>query len=115
MAILKDHVILCTESIRDKKERDQVIQHITEASLNNRARKLIEINYDEMNNMCGNMMMVQNKKGEHCVIMSERARQGLRQHNLKELESNYKIVASDLKMIETIGGGSARCMVAELF
>ena len=47
--------------------------------------------------------------------MSERARLNLRHHNRIALERNYRIVASDLHMIETIGGGSARCMVAELF
>jgi hypothetical protein len=68
-----------------------------------------------MNNMCGNMMMVQNAKGELCAIMSERARKGLRPENLKEIEKHYRIISSDLHMIETIGGGSARCMVAEIF
>lgn len=47
--------------------------------------------------------------------MSERAYKGLREHNRKEIENNYRIISSDLHMIETIGGGSARCMVAELF
>jgi len=47
--------------------------------------------------------------------MSERARKGLRNQNLKTLEDNYKIVSSDLEIIEIIGGGSARCMIAELF
>jgi hypothetical protein len=47
--------------------------------------------------------------------MSDRARKGLRPDNLKTIEKHYKIISSDLHMIETIGGGSARCMVAELF
>ncbi len=68
-----------------------------------------------MSNMCGNMMMVQNKSGDYCLIMSERARKGLRPENRKVLEQNYKFISSDLHMIETIGGGSARCMVAELY
>ena len=44
---------------------------------------MIDINYEEMVNMCGNMMMVQNKAGDHCLIMSERARKNLRAHNLE--------------------------------
>jgi hypothetical protein len=83
--------------------------------LNKRAKKLIDINYDEMNNMCGNMIMLLNKKGEYCIVMSERARKNLRKHNLKELEDHYKVISSDISMIEHIGGGSARCMIAELF
>jgi hypothetical protein len=47
--------------------------------------------------------------------MSERARKNLRAKHLKTLSDNYKIISSDLSIIETIGGGSARCMIAELF
>lgn len=65
--------------------------------------------------MAGNMIMVQNVRGEDCVIMSKRAREGLTAENLTTLEKAYRIIESDLSTIETIGGGSARCMVAELF
>lgn len=65
MAILHDHIILCTDSIRSQSERDHVVTRIKQGG-----HKLIDINYDEMNNMCGNMIMVQNKQGEHCLIMS---------------------------------------------
>lgn len=58
MAILRDHVILCTESIRNQSEREQVVKEITDAALNKRPRKLIDLNYDEVYNMCGNMIMV---------------------------------------------------------
>lgn len=47
--------------------------------------------------------------------MSERARKGLRKHNLDILEKNYQIISANLETIEHVGGGSARCMVAELF
>ena len=115
MAILKDHVVLCSESIRDEKERKIVIDEITNPKLNRKPRELIDINYNEMENMAGNMIMVTNKRGKHCVIMSQRALKNLRRENLQVLEKNYTIIAPDLTMIETIGGGSARCMVAELF
>ena len=64
--------------------------------------------------MCGNMIMLENKKGEHCVIMSNRAKKGLRKHNLETLEKHYNVIAPEIGMIEHIGGGSARCMIAEL-
>lgn len=70
MAILRDHVVLCTDSIKDSTERNNVIKEITDKALNKRPRQLIDLNYDEMYNMCGNMIMVENKKGDHCVIMS---------------------------------------------
>ena len=107
--------MLCTESIRDEKDRKHVIDEITSPKKNIKAKELIEINYDEMENMGGNMIMLQNSVGEHCVIMSERARRGMRRHNLEALETAYTVISADLTMIELIGGGSARCMIAELF
>jgi len=58
MAILKDHVVLCTESIRDEEQRKKVIEEIVSESLNVKPRKLIDISYEEVSNMCGNMIMV---------------------------------------------------------
>jgi hypothetical protein len=58
MAALKDHVILCTDSIRDKAERERVVSEITDPKLNKKPKQLIDINYDEMLNMGGNMIMV---------------------------------------------------------
>jgi hypothetical protein len=92
-----------------------VVDELTSSKLNTKPFQLIDINFDEMLNMAGNMIQVTNKKGEDCVIMSQRALNGLREHNRKVIEKNYRIISSDLHMIETIGGGSARCMVAELF
>jgi len=68
-----------------------------------------------MKNMGGNMIMVENNLGELCVVMSDRAKKNLRPHNLKEIKDNYKIISADISTIEHIGGGSARCMIAELF
>jgi len=75
---MDEHVLLCTESIRDKVEREMVISEITDSKKNIKPKTLIDINYDEMMNMCGNMMMLRNKKGENCLVMSERAKKGLR-------------------------------------
>ena len=47
--------------------------------------------------------------------MSEQAKQNFNKEILQELEENYKVISSDLRTIEKIGGGSARCMVAEIF
>jgi len=114
-AILKDHVVLCTEAIKDESSRKRVVDELTNPKINNSPRELIDINYEEMGNMAGNMIMLMNTQGKHLCIMSERARQNLRRHNLQTIEKNYKIVSADLTTIELIGGGSARCMVAELF
>ena len=60
--------------------------------------------------------MLENDKDEQVLVMSERARQSFTKKNMDALQKSYKkIVSSDLTTIETIGGGSARCMIAELF
>ena len=59
--------------------------------------------------------MKDSRNNELCVVMSTRALNGLTDEHRKMLESSYRIVASDIGTIESIGGGSARCMVAELF
>ena len=82
MALLKDHAILCTESIPDVNERKKVVAELTDPKLNEKPKKLIDIGYKEMLNMAGNMIMVNNKHGDHCVIMSERARKNLKPDNL---------------------------------
>ena len=78
-------------------------------------RKVLDLSYKEMLNFCGNMLMVVNKKGEECVIMSQSAYDGLTKVHLKTLQNNYKLIVCPIPTIEKIGGGSARCMVAELF
>jgi hypothetical protein len=77
MAILHDHVVLCTESIKDKSERDNLLREICDPAVSDHPREVIDISYKEMSDMCGNMIMLQNKRGVLCTIMSERARKGL--------------------------------------
>lgn len=72
MSILKDHVIFCTDSIVES-EKQRVIKELTDPTLNVRPRELIDINYVEKLNFAGNILHLVNKKGENCVVMSERA------------------------------------------
>lgn len=58
MAILRDHVILCLDSIRDQQEKERVIKEINDPALNRKPKEIIDISYDEMVNMCGNMIML---------------------------------------------------------
>lgn len=109
-AVLSKHVILCLSTVRDPVEREQLKQAVKKSG-----KKLIDISYKEMTNMCGNVIQVINKKGEDCVVMSERAYQGFSQKHKDELERSYTLVHSPIPTIENIGGGSARCMVAEIF
>lgn len=111
MALLEKHIVFCLDSIHDPFERKRMELELTEGG-----RQIVDISYDEMGNMCGNMINVKDKRnGEMCLIMSDRAKNNLSKKNQSTLSKAYRIVASDIKMIEIIGGGSARCMVAELY
>jgi hypothetical protein len=69
------------------------------------------LSFNEVENFCGNALMLKNNK----LVMSKRAYDNLSPANLATLEENYTIIAPSIPTIEYIGGGSARCMIAELF
>ena len=102
--------VICLDSIDHKKERKQVIEHIKESG-----KELIAITQDQMNHFAGNMLQLQNNEGQDYLVMSKAAHQSLTSLQLAALEKYCKILSSDLHTIETCGGGSARCMMAEVF
>lgn len=110
MCVADKYVVICLDSIRDAAERDKVFDTITDSG-----KKIIEISYDQMNRFAGNMLQVQNKNGDPYLVMSSQAYHALAPAQVKELESYNPIIHSDLTTIETNGGGSARCMMAEVF
>ncbi len=110
MCVADKYVVICLNSIRDAAEKKQVTDTITGSS-----KKVIEINYSQMNRFAGNMLQVENKNGEKLLVMSSQAYLALTAGQIKELESYNQIIHSDLTTIESNGGGSARCMMAEVF
>lgn len=108
LADLDRHLICCLDSITRKSDRELIIQTCRETG-----KELVEIGFTEMENFCGNIIQLGNDRGESVVLMSERARQSFR--DSKWMDSYSHVVTADLSTIETVGGGSARCMVAELF
>ena len=115
MSILSDHAAICLEAIQDPEERERVIQELSSPELNDYPKRIIDISLDEVYQMWGNILCVVNNKAEPWVIMSSTAFNGFSEEHLHELESHYRIIHSDVSTIEKIGGGSARCMVAEVF
>ena len=110
MCVAHAYVVICLDSITNETERKMVI-----TTISNSNKKIIEIKYDQMNRFAGNMLQVENNKGEKLLVMSSQAYHALTMEQVKELESYNKILHSDLATIETNGGGSARCMMAEIF
>jgi hypothetical protein len=110
MCVADQYVVICLDSIRDADERDNLFD-----TINDSGKEIIEISYKQMNQFAGNMLQVENKAGQRYLVMSSQAYNALSAEQVKKLESYNPILHSDLTTIETNGGGSARCMMAEVF
>lgn len=110
MCVADKFVVICLDCIDDETERQNVID-----SIKNSGKELIEISEDQMQNFAGNMLQVQNKNGEKFLVMSQSAYKSLKPEQVSAIEKYSEIIYSDLETIETNGGGSARCMLAEVF
>ncbi len=110
MCIAETFAIVCLSSIDDKKERKNVLKHLKEDG-----KKVIDITEDQVSNFAGNMLQVQGKDDERFLIMSQSAFESLTASQKAQINNHCKIISSSLATIEACGGGSARCMMAEVF
>ena len=110
MCIASDYVIVCLDSVDDKKQRKNVSNFI-----NNTGKKLIEITENQVESFAGNMLELLNDKGESILVMSSSAEDSLNENQKNIIKKYSRIVSSDINTIEACGGGSARCMMAEIF
>ena len=110
MCVADQFVVICLDCIDDESERNNVIE-----TIKNSGKELIEISEDQMQNFAGNMLQVQNKSGKRFLVMSQSAYKSLNRDQVSAIEKYCEIIYSDLEVIETNGGGSARCMLAEVF
>lgn len=110
MSVGTEFAVVCLDSIDDLEERVSLIESLEESD-----REIIEISLEQMNNFAGNMLEVAASDGSSILIMSQRAKESLNPDQIQRLEHYCKIVSPSLTTIENNGGGSARCMVAELF
>jgi len=102
--------VICLDSIDDKKERKEVIKHLKEDK-----KEIIAITEEQVNNFAGNMLQVMGSNNERYIVMSNSAFESLNKQQINQLEKHGKILYSSLDTIEACGGGSARCMMAEVF
>jgi hypothetical protein len=110
MCVADRYVVICLDSLPDTEERDVVKDTIVQSG-----KEVIEISLEQMNRFAGNMLQVENKAGEKLLVMSSQAYRSLTPAQVQKLESFNKIIHAPLDTIETNGGGSARCMMAEVF
>ncbi len=110
MCVADQFVVICLDCIDNEVEREKV-QEVIKVS----EKELIEISEDQMQQFAGNMLQVRNAEGKTFLVMSETAYKSLTAEQISKIEKYSEIIYSDLHTIEVNGGGSARCMLAEVF
>jgi hypothetical protein len=110
MCIGDTFAVICADCIDDKKERKMVLD-----SLKGDGKEIILITEAQVNNFAGNMLEVLGADDRRYLVMSNSAYQSLTKKQIAQLEEHLTILSSSLDTIEACGGGSARCMMAEIF
>lgn len=110
MCIAETFAVICADCIDDKAERKMVLQKLKESG-----KEIILITEEQVNNFAGNMLQVRGANDERFLIMSDAAFNVLTQDQIAKIEKHCKILHASLDIIEACGGGSARCMMAEVF
>ncbi|PWA04897.1 citrulline utilization hydrolase CtlX [Flavobacterium psychrotolerans] len=110
MCVGETFAVICADSIDDKKERKMVLE-----SLKGDEKEVILITEDQVNNFAGNMLEVKGSDDRRFLVMSTSAHKSLTKKQIAQIEEHVTILSSSLDTIEACGGGSARCMMAEIF
>jgi hypothetical protein len=110
MCIGDTFAVVCLASIDDKKQRKSLINQLQDDG-----KKVIEISEDQVNHFAGNMLQLKGVEEASYLVMSQSALKSLRPAQVKLIESHTTIISCPLDTIESCGGGSARCMMAEVF
>jgi len=109
MCVAERFVVICLDSISDAAERKRVSDTIV-----NSGKEIVEISHDQMNHFAGNMLQLENNHRDKILVMSSAAWLVLSPEQKEKLQKYNRIIHSSLENIESNGGGSARCMIAEI-
>lgn len=110
MGLASRYAVICLECIKDPKQQKAVIE-----SLKKSHKEIIDITHNQVKHLCGNVIELTNTKNESLLIMSKQAYNHFSKKQRTEITRFSKILPMNLATIETVGGGSARCMIAEIF
>ena len=110
MCVAEEFAVICADAIDDTKERKSVLKHLKQDG-----KEIITITEAQMHQFAGNMLQVKGGENKTYLVMSATAHKSLTAHQIRTIEKYCEILSSDLNTIETCGGGSARCMMAEVF
>ncbi|MBK8787469.1 MAG: amidinotransferase [Chitinophagaceae bacterium] len=110
MCIAKTFAVVCLESVTVHEDKAKLIGSLIKIN-----KEIVDISLQQLNHYAGNMLQVINEEGELLLIMSTQAYQSLTNAQIEILQKHNRIIHSSLNTIESVGGGSARCMMAEVF
>ena len=110
MCIAEKFAVICLDSIVDEQEKKFVSN-----SLINTGYQIIDITFDQMSNFAGNMLAIKTNDNKSILALSQSSFHCLTANQKEEIKKYAELVPLAIKTIETIGGGSARCMIAEIF
>lgn len=110
MCVADEYAVICLDTIDDKSEKKNVVSHLKESG-----KEIISITEEQMNQFAGNMLQVGGMGSSKYLVMSQTAYNSLTKEQIEAIEKFNKIISVDINTIETLGGGSARCMMAEVF
>lgn len=110
MCVGSDFVVIGLDTIDNKEERKLVVDTIDKSH-----KEIIEITEEQVQKFAGNMLEVVGEGGKRFLVMSESAFKSLTPNQVQAIEKYVEIIYSDLHTIESAGGGSARCMMTEVF
>ena len=110
MSICNNFSIICLESVKNQDEKNNLIKSLEESKLD-----IIDISYDQMSSYLGNCIQLVDKDLKPKLVMSTSAFRSIKPYQLSKILKHTEIIHSEIKTIENYGGGSARCMIAEIF
>ncbi len=110
MHLGEDYAVICLACITNEKERNQIIQSLAETNHN-----IIDISMQQVKQYAGNMLQIKNAEGTLYTVLSKSALDALTDEQNKSLSKHTTLLPVNIPTIETVGGGSVRCMMAEIF
>jgi hypothetical protein len=110
MSMGREFSVICLESIKDEAERRVVIE-----SLRSTGKEIVDISLEQMNGFAGNMLVVLTNRNKTLLVLSENAFKTLSSEQRGTLGKYCELFPLSIPTIEAVGGGSARCMIAEIF
>lgn len=110
MCVGETFAVICADCIDDKKERKMVLDNLRQDG-----KEIVLLTEAQLNHFAGNMLQVNGANGKSYLVMSNAARQVLNADQVAKIEKHAEILSANLDTIEACGGGSARCMMAEIF